>query len=697
MPLIIDYNVYLVASEIEAQPIPRRTIFQAIKDGRIESFKDDSLGRVILFSSMRQSWQDKINDYYDGCVRTYTQLELIHKALKPCPHTDRTFLLDFRLPNGVGLSEKERIEYERKCKVLSFLKKVNPSDLGNIRPFGMREKAEFWKLIYLFIKKEGIKLPKSSRLQRLLSKYIKQGARAVIRKNYGNKNSSKIGELQRQTIIELYADRDGRKFNKRQVWQQYNFLAKQNGWPEVNKRAVEIILRETEGEWTYERDGSKRFMLYKKLTIQRDELSARNIVWQLDGTPECLWYYDRKRKTIDKLYVMKVMERKSWKIVGYSIGYTETSNLVFEAVKMACTIHNVRALEARSDKGSAMQAAETKELMKNLGMVYYPTATGNSRGKAVEAWQAHFNTEVLTYFKNKSGGNVTTRTLDSKQNPDQLKKHYKTYPTKDELVRQIRLSMELWNEMPNSKGISPNESYTKSKENGISISVLEQFDLFYIWRRNGKKIQPYKFTMNGLKMQVNRLSYVYLPALEPQELAAFMNRHVDVTTFYVKYDPSDKKQVGFYVLPKGKEELAKNMRFVCHGVIKGNTAESYQDANAEQKERYQRYLKIQDEQERQAKAATEQRRALLQDRNILTGAIDIKSVHKDEYNRAELAYQRMEVLGYDHELQADKDKVLSKRSLMDTESIFNEDDWDFSEEESKEVETTAYGLPKSSI
>lgn len=694
MPRIIESCVYLEIVDLVFLGIPERTVYWRLRNEKFTTYQSEEHGKLIEFSSLKWDWKKKINEYYDGCVRTYTQLKAIEENLGFCPERDKAYLRDFVLPKGSHLTPKRRKLYEQKCQFLNFLARLYPLTTGKIRAFGVDRKQDFWKLMGEFIQRNSVKLPKNARrLGDLVKKYISLGAAAVISGKLGNVNCQKIGEQERQLIIELYANEEGRKFTAKEVHQQFLVLAKEYGWAhcqDVTYRIVAKVIKEAKGDWNLERNGTKNFRLYNTLTANRRPASGRNLVWQLDGTPEHAWYYDPKRKTVDKLYVFKVMDSKSWKIVGYSIGYTETANLVFEAVKMGVKLTGVRPKEARGDKGSALQAGETKELMHSLGIRYYPTASGNSRGKSIESWQKHFNQRVLTYFPNKSSGNITNKSLDSQQSPDKLKANYKNYPTKAELVGQIRQAIALWNHWSNSKGVCPHEVYEESQEMGKMVDLYEQFELFTVWRMRGKKIHPYRYTMDGLKIEISGEKYYYVPDVGEEELAAFMNRHINTSKFYVKYDPSDLEQIGIYELASGTECKGENMRFIRHLVLKGKTAETSLDATDEEQARYVKIRRVQKLQEQLAKEKTQERRDYLAHNNILSGAIELERIHKDTYNNAELEVQRLELLGYNNEITSDKNKGLSALSSL-ASSNWLEQETELDEEDGL---NGVYGLPK---
>lgn len=666
MSTIIDETVYLSVKDIVSSGLAQSTLYWYIEENKLSFYQDEEYGKLIEFNSLKYAWKQQINEFYGGSVKLYTQFRNIEAALRR-KSEDRAILESYRLPSGTYLSKAKRIMYEKCCALLALLERLFPVSDGKVRKFGAATAKEFWQVVYDYIKEKQLDLPKSRRLKAVFKKYLKEGATAVISKKFGNKNSAKIGQLERDVIIALYSDKFGRKFTKKQVHEQFVFLAKEKGWThceDISYQAIAKIIKETKGEWHAERHGEKDFKLHQTLVINSRRASQPNLVWQLDGTPECLWYYDPKRKTIDKLYVMKVMDSHSWKIVGYSCGYTETSNLVFEAMKMACVTYQVKPKEVRSDKGSAMQAAETKELMINLNATFYPTATGNARAKTIEAWQGLFNQQVLMYFKNKSGANITAKSLDSRQNPDKIKEYAKTYPTKEELIDQISFAMNLWNATPDSKGVTPNDKYKAPAPDVQQLGVLEQLDLFFIWRKKGKKFVPYTFNFQGLTIEIQGNRFRYLPELDANALADFMNAHTDVSTFYVKYDPSDVTQIGMYQLPQGKELLAENLRFVCDAKLKGKTAETFQDATEPEKKLLAKYRKVQKLQLDKAKEGMQERRTMLEARNVLNGAIELDKVHKDRMNEAKIAVQREQALGFNNTILSDTNKELSALSLQ---------------------------------
>ena len=684
MVMIVRNNVGLPINSLIELGVNNKTIYNYIEKGKVRTIEAADGRKFLLFDSLKQQWQDLVNKFFGGNAKRHAQFNLIEKVAK-CSQEDRYILQKYRLANGQALDSKRRTMYEKCCGLLALLARLMPINEERVEAFGEETKQGFWDMIYAFIKDRGLKLPKSYRLLQNLKKYQEEGATAVVSKKLGMKNRQKLGQVERDTIIALYSDIHGRKFTKKQVWKQFVHIAKKQGWVhcvDITYQQVANVLTDTTGEWIGDRHGKKHHMLNRELVINRRRASRPNLVYQIDGTPAHLWYWDAERKIIDKLYVLKVMDAHSWKIVGYSIGKSEVSTLVFEALKMACVMNQTKPLEIRTDKGSAMQSGETKALFEALGANYFPTATGRARAKTIEAWEKHYNQQILTWYTNKSAGNIDSKTLDSKSNPDKLRKLAKYFPTKEELVERISLSIHLWNERPEAKtGKSPNQKFYNGKASGGEpLELMEQIDLFFIWRKKGKKFRSYGFTYEGLEMIVNGEKYRYLPALEARELAAFMNKHTDVSRFFVKYDPSDLEQIALYTLPEGAEEAAENMRFVCDALIKGKTAETPMDATEQERQLLQKYREVQKQQWEQPQERMEERRQSLAAQNILSGAIELEAVHKDRLNAASLLVEQERAMGFHTAISEDRNRKLSRDSLIEDFIIPQDKDKDKGDE-----------------
>ena len=333
----------------------------------------------------------------------------------------------------------------------------------------------------------------------------------------------------------------------------------------------------------------------------------------------------------------------------------------------------VKPHQIKYDKGSALMAGESQELFSNLSKVHFPAATGRARAKSIEPWQKHMNQTVYTWFANKSGANIEAKTLDSKQNPDKLKQNAKSFPSKQEVIDQIHFAFSLWNEMHSRDGRSPAEKQNDPAPNSIALSVQERITSFFVWRKQGKTPLSYRYTAQGLSIEIKGNTYRYLPRhKDAMELATFQNKHTDTTKFYVKYEPTDLSMVGLYILPRGYELKEENLRFLCYANLKEKTKEAVQDNTPAGNALLKKYRDVQTLQGEMADKRIHEIRSKLVSRNILNGAIELKRVHKDAVNRAKVNLQRMEVIGANSGILSDTNSSLARYQDDFTGDIYDE-------------------------
>lgn len=608
---------------------------------------DDGRKRLIAYEPLKPKYKDLIKsrfgDPYKWIEIQFFADRMVYKS------EDQQIINEYRTDTGEALPRAKRIEYKEACGVLAYLETVGKFTKMVVKLQGFQTVSAFWSALFQFIKGRSIKLPTSKRLQRKLKDYIAHGAYSVISGKFGNNNRKKVTNEARTVIVKLMRDNFGRKFAKKEVWRQFKALSKANNWglDSITYACLCGHIEQTRHLWYAERHGDKEFMLNQTLIINQRKVSQPHLQWQLDGTPAPLWYYCPNRKTINKLYAAVVIDSHSDAVVGYSIGETENQNLVFSALKMAVRLHGVKPHELRADNGSAIKGAETQSLLSNLKIRFKPSKVGNARSRSVESSQGHWMRTVLTYFENRSGLNITAKTLDSRQNSDKVKQHYKQFPSKSEVIDQLHISFQLYNNWERDQG-TRKERLQDAAPDLRRVDTLEVLENFYVFRKKGKKYTSYPLTMEGITMQVDKKVYRYLPQVaNAQDMASFINRHNNRTKFYIKYDPSDLSQIGLYVLPDSAPEANEEyFRFLTWATTKKLSAQYLPEATDEELETYRYMRQVQREQVQQVKDELSAHEELLQNMNVLQGGIDIQTVRKDDWNNARLEVERMRDLGF---------------------------------------------------
>lgn len=617
-----------------------------------QSIKDpsDNRRRLIAFAPMKPKYKRmvvaKYGDPYEQVNIQFFEERLIYLE------EDRQAIEDFRTSKGEQLSQGKREAYIKSAALLAYLDSLPRLSKSYLKNLGYANSKTYYKAVHTYIKRTQLPLPASTRIFTKLTDYREHGAIAVIHGGHSNTNSQIITTEAKSILVRLMSDDKGRKFTRKEVWRQFKYLAKQYklGSKMVNISYPTLLfhIRATEHLWFAARHGSKEFMLSREIRINKNKPSQPHLQWQIDGTPAPLWYYCAKSKQLRKLYTVVIIDTYSDAIIGYAIGETETMNMVFTALKMAIKVQGCKPFELRSDKGSANIGGETRALLANLGIRLNTSKAGNPKARSIEGQQGAWMKNVLTYFENKSGMNITTKTLDSRQNPEIVRQNYKEYPNKEEVIEQIQLSIASYNNWSIEGKRRRSERLQDAAPDARKVSLYEIMDYFFIFRKRGKKYQKYYFTTEGITMQVGNKEYKYLPnTADAMELAKFANKHTNRTTFYIKYDPSDLGQIGLYVLPaNAPEESAEHFRLVAWATTKGKSNEMLQFASEEERENYKYLRQVKQEQQNHVAEELEDQAQYLDAINILQKGIDIQDVRKDDLNAAKQELQRLQVLGY---------------------------------------------------
>lgn len=613
---------------------------------------EDARARLIAYEPLRPKYKELVQDKY-GCPYQYVKLSFFNVMVPPLSDEPKKVIESYVLPSGQRLSQKEQAKYKKAVRFLDYLAKLPRLCKMIVKDWGFDNAADFWKTARLFIKENKIGLPASARLEQKMRDYKDYGAAVVIHQGrYGNKNGIKIDEIQQDILVELMCD--PRKFSMAEVHRQFLVIAEDEGWDHLTSITYEAVYRHIQnlrGRWEKERHGDKWFMLNRELVINQRKASAPNVEWQIDGTPAALWYYNLETKNLEKIYTVSVMDSHSQAIIGYAFGRTETTQLVAEALKMAIQIQGAIPYQIKSDKGSAMTSGETQNLLKNLDINFVPTATGRARAKSIEIAQRWWMQLDSVYYHNRSGMNISATTQDSKINPEAAKAKLKSFPTTyKEVMGQIRESIHLYNNRKRKDGSSPSEKQRNEQPKKRVFKAENLLEHFGMFRKKGKKLRTYRFSAEGLEMQIRKQQFRYLP---PVDVAAFINEHSNLTEFYVKYDPTDLEEIALYTLPLGAEETESELRFHSYAVLKQLAPQVAMEGTEDELSTLSSYRKVQKEQHRKVESQAEKRRKRIAQISLLSGGIELKDVRKDELNEAKLEMERFAILGFGEEGMAE--------------------------------------------
>lgn len=383
-------------------------------------------------------------------------------------------------------------------------------------------------------------------LLRRLKCFREHGRDSLVSKKHGNNNSRKLGEAQKTLLRRLYAQAN--KFPFTTITTKYNKIASRQGWKTLTVRTVQNYLAQPQVKTQCELDrhGFGYWRNVNEINQRRKKPSYPDDLWVLDGSPIELFYRDGKNLR-KRLYGYLIIDAHSWYPVGYALGESETEQLVFEAIKNACTSNNTLPHQVLADNSSANKANDMLEWYPQVARYVTFATVGNAKAKVIEPFQGAFNKLILKEFANYAGGNITAKDVNTSANAEWLAANKDVIPTKEEAIHQVEKAINAWKHRAMKDGKAPAEKYQAGSPRKRPIDFGMVVSLFWKYRmaRSGE-IATYKYSQNGLTMQKNGQKYHYLVYDKKGLPDKAFHRQYLHDTFAVKYDPDNMDMVCLY-------------------------------------------------------------------------------------------------------------------------------------------------------
>jgi Integrase core domain len=404
-------------------------------------------------------------------------------------------------------------------------------------------------------------------LKRKVKGYKQDGVKATLHKRAGLKNAEKLIQPQKDLLVRLWGD-----YHKPDMVVVHRLLMEASetyGWPRVEESTCRAYVNKPAVKplWTAARHGMKVYHDQFVPITKRDAPSYANAMWVIDGTPLELYYKEGKKAHM-RFEVFVVLDAHSWRIVGYSLGASESTPLVREALRMACTSTGYVPYQIHSDNSSAVKSKEARQLLDKLTPHHTCAAVGNARSKTVEPFFKHLNARVLKYFDNYSGSNITAKSVNSHINPDAAKENLKHFASANEAMEQVHLAIALWNTQVGWKKRSSSiedvyeASMAASQERQMPFTEALEVDAFWHMPE-----VPVRFTPKGFDLQFRTERYTF-----DVEDATFRAANYGAS-FQVKFDPARMHQLYLYqmgrlvVRPDGQPWVAKQKTLVPMALV----------------------------------------------------------------------------------------------------------------------------------
>lgn len=629
--------------------------YTAIKDGyrkkrsHWQSIKDpsDRRKRLIAFEPMKDKYKQLVIATH-GTPQDWLAAQALEEQQELIEQTDSSLAVS---PSVYNFYQK----YCNKAKAYTYAKAVAWIELirtlkgTTCRAWGYEGKDDFLNQLGEYFKEHNslpISLNSRAMILRQVRKYKRaiqqseeQALLTVLDSRMALKNARKIGEEQGRLLIALMSR--PAKPTVTTVTQLYNAEARQRGWKEIAVRTAELWLNRPKNvsRWYLARHGKKAAYNQLEISTKRDNASAPDVLWVMDGTPVD-WYYrtQTKRYNPDKqLWEMKetkwnrlnlfvVLDAYSWKIVGYHISDRENHVAVIESLRAA--VRDTMQLPAQIMYDQSSANKKVNAVLKELAKYNTPNKPYRAKGKVLEAAFGHLQQEQLRYQPYWGGQNITAKKLDSRANPQELQRAMRNLPTREELVHQIELTIELWNERATQGRERPNHLYSSKKSKGRAIDFMTFSNLFFVVSKRAYKYQA----AGGIQIQLEGQQYNF--QTWEQQL------HFDLVNgkYQIAYDTDTMDYI--YLYQKGKPILDEKGEAIIIPRLE-HIPMAIADQDARQAKRVKEYVDAQNKGTQMLEAWSEEADAAAAEYGI---QLTPEYVHKGAYNRAEQNLKRQQLL-----------------------------------------------------
>jgi hypothetical protein len=533
------------------------------------------------------------------------------------------------------------------AKVCAWLELALAVKGANCKAWGFEGKNNFLEQLAEYLKNKALPVSLGSKqmIQRRVRMYKnakkkseEEALESVLDGRSNNQNPRKVHEEQINCLIALMSS--PKKPPVSTVTALYNRKAKEMGWKKISKRTALNYLEspECKKKWYLRRHGKKA--TYNKLEIStlRENASAPNALWIMDGTPVDLYYKSRDRRYNDDIqdYEWKqtkwnrvnmfcIMDAHSWKIIGYHISDRENHVAVIEGLRDAARNTMQLPVQMMYDQSSANK--KVKNVLDEMARYNTANKPYRAKPKSLEAMFGHFQQKMLRYHDNWAGQNITAKKLDSRVNPEALNMAMKNLPDREQLEKDIALLVATWNELATETREKPNYLYSNKKSKGKSIDWLTFSNLFFVVTQDEYKYQA----AGGIRITIAKEQYNFQTWNQELHYSMLVNQK-----FQIAYDPDTMEYIYLYKNNKpvlderGEPVLIPRLEKLPMAIAdyedeKGTKVREYVNAQNEGTELLEKWAKETDE----AVAA-------------MALELSPQYVYKEAYNRAEENLKRQQ-------------------------------------------------------
>lgn len=421
--------------------------------------------------------EEAVNEYTANVIVFNAISELYTQILSANPKTNKGELWK-RLTNSIH-------------KLSSALKERYPFNLPS-NPRALRAKYE------------------SCILEKPNKRYPRAGLEGLIHDNYCNDHSKKRTQEVDEWLLATYCLPLNYSFYE--MWQEYEKVRCERGWPLLSEGAIANYLNNPEIEriWTLARDGEEAYIKKYGHTLSKDKKRLfPNAHWAIDGTKlDAVHFWDNTAKMAAVCKINVLIDVFSEKILGYSFSMTENHVDHFIAVKMAVNEAGFKPYLFTYDAQSAHRSKRMQELYNKViakGGQHYHHKVGR-KSNPIEQVFNRLQQQVIQKRWFSDGQSIKAKQERSKANMDFIMENKGALPSFEELQMHWELMVEEWNSNPRSKKTSKsrNEFFEAPATHSQELSIQERISMFWL-----DETKPKKYYAHGMPLTVAGEDYIF--------------------------------------------------------------------------------------------------------------------------------------------------------------------------------------------
>lgn len=535
MPIIHNNILSVTVDELVSCGVKETSLWELLKrqrQGLVYCWEHHKDGRKVYihYDSLRDTYKNLITQIICGGVEPRLWLEnqeaekLQRELDRLCGNLNNMVEIDFREVENLtksGLYTPQ--EVQQIARAAGWLRLWRKMDVKTARKHGFDSVKEVQNEMFKRCLNEQqqyfVRFPKPINTFRVLEykarEYAKEGLNSLIAGYFGNANRELIDTKAHAILMELASNPCKYSFEDMGLF--YNTTANDNGVPRMTVSAIKQHLNTPKHKriWMFGRHGKHDAAMLTTPQIERDPVSRADALWSLDGSTMQMYYRDENGKIKSDLYVYFITDVYSSAIIGYSVAFSETSGMVVDALKMAVDKYGYKPFQLQYDNGSANVSDAIQGVMSNMSRVHFGCRPYWGQSKYIETYIGHFQQRVLRKDEAFKGGNVTSPSLNSKANPDLLKK-FKENPeqlyTESEVLARFAAAVNEWNARGEKRneygefvGEAKIERYMHPHADREKLTYFEKISLFM-----SPLAKPYPYGLQGITITLGGKKRKYI-------------------------------------------------------------------------------------------------------------------------------------------------------------------------------------------